>query len=299
MSSDGAGNGRTQVQDAGADVVSVETLTRWATERDWYHTLELAPGVVTSGWFDTRSVAGTLPWPALSGRRCLDVGTFDGFWAFEMERRGAAEVVAIDVPDPGRWDWPAGSTDQVRTEIGKRKGRDEGFAIARRAFGSSVERRDLSVYELDPAVVGRFDVVYVGSLLVHLRDPVAALMAVRSVCEGTLVLVDAVDPWASLVSRRPVARLDGRGRPWWWLGNGAVLARMVEAAGFSLTGAPRRLWMKAGSSQRAQVGLGPGSPRASEVLRLALKHGRTAAGREAVLHAVVGDPHVCIVARPA
>ncbi|PWU24508.1 MAG: TIGR04290 family methyltransferase, partial [Candidatus Rokuibacteriota bacterium] len=31
-----------------------------------------------------------MPWPAaLSGQRWLDVGTMGGFWAFEMERRGA------------------------------------------------------------------------------------------------------------------------------------------------------------------------------------------------------------------
>src|SRR5215204_594601 len=81
---------------------------------DWYHTLELAPGIVTPGWFDARGVVPQLPMPAsLAGRRCLDVGTYDGFWAFEMERRGAEEVVAIDVVDSRRWEWPAGSQPEV------------------------------------------------------------------------------------------------------------------------------------------------------------------------------------------
>jgi hypothetical protein len=32
-----------------------------------------------------------LPWPSsLAGMRCLDIGTMDDFWAFELERRGAA-----------------------------------------------------------------------------------------------------------------------------------------------------------------------------------------------------------------
>ena len=73
--------------------------------RDWYHTLELAPGVVTPGWFDLRDMPDKVGLPAsLAAQRCLDVGTFDGFWAFAMERRGAAEVVAADVPDPAEWD---------------------------------------------------------------------------------------------------------------------------------------------------------------------------------------------------
>src|SRR5207244_1994191 len=85
----------------------------------WYHTLELAPGVLTPGWFDLRDLARDIPWPDLTGKRCLDVGTFDGFWAFEMERRGAAEVVAIDVLDPLRWDWPLGSPPNVIAEVGR------------------------------------------------------------------------------------------------------------------------------------------------------------------------------------
>src|ERR1051326_1597538 len=56
----------------------------------WYHTLELPGGVVTPGMFDTRPAATKIGMPpSLAGKRCLDVGTSDGFWAFEMERRGA------------------------------------------------------------------------------------------------------------------------------------------------------------------------------------------------------------------
>ena len=36
----------------------------------WYHTMELAPGITTPGWFDTRAIAGTFPWPDLTGARC-------------------------------------------------------------------------------------------------------------------------------------------------------------------------------------------------------------------------------------
>src|SRR5438477_10034130 len=72
----------------------------------WYHTMELAPGVVTPGWFDLRPVVERMPWPDVSGRRCLDVGTADGFLAFELERRGAAEVVTTDIADHAEWDYP-------------------------------------------------------------------------------------------------------------------------------------------------------------------------------------------------
>lgn len=63
--------------------------------RPWYHTIELAPDVVTPGWFDCRPVATRVLPASCEGLRCLDVGTFDGVWAFEMERRGALGRAAL------------------------------------------------------------------------------------------------------------------------------------------------------------------------------------------------------------
>jgi tRNA (mo5U34)-methyltransferase len=254
-----------------------------ALERDWYHTIELAPGVVTPGWFDTRSVVARLPFPAsLAGKRCLDVATFDGFWAFEMERRGAAETVAIDVLDPTRWDWPVNSDSAVVEAIGQRQP-GSGFEVAREALGSSVERLEMSVYDLDPDTVGMFDFVYVGSLLIHLRDPVGALERVRSVCRGTLLLVDNIDLALTLRSRRrPVAALDGVGRPWWWKLNLAALSRVVEVAGFRLLRPAQRIWMPPGAAHPP--------PRFSR----ALLHSEEA--RQRLLTALKGDPHAALLA---
>ncbi|MGZ6825149.1 MAG: class I SAM-dependent methyltransferase [Mycobacteriales bacterium] len=254
--------------------------------REWYHTIELAPGVVTPGWFDTRPVAARLPWPDLTGRRCLDVGTFDGFWGFEMERRGAAEVLAVDILDPTEWDWPVGADDAVVAAIGARKRGGDGWLTAAARLGSRVERRELSVYDLDPAEVGTFDLVYLGSLLLHLRDPVRALERVREVLRpgGTLLLVDAVDAELSLAHpRSPVVRLDGLGRPWWWKPNKAALGRMVEAAGFSVEQGPHAFLMPFGA------GRAPG--------RVRLRSLRTAAGRQYALEQWRGDPHAWVLAR--
>lgn len=261
-------------------------LAAAVAERQWYHTLELAPGVVTPGWFDTRPVAARLPIPAsLAGRRCLDVGTFDGFWAFELERRGAAEVVALDVPDPRDWDWPVGSPEEAVRTISDRHRGGEGFALAHRALGSRVRRVQRSVYELDPEEVGRFDFAYLGSLLLHLRDPVGALERLRSVCSGTVLVVDVFDPVLTrLHPRRPLATLDGRDRPWWWQANLAGLVRMVEAAGFELVQPPRRLRIPRGAGHPVP----PLRPRT-----LASRE-----GRRALRNARRGDPHAALLARP-
>lgn len=253
---------------------------------EWYHTIELAPGVVTPGWFDTRSVAQRLPLPdSLSGRRCLDVGTFDGFWAFEMERRGASEVIAIDILDPRGWDWPAGSSAEVVAAVGSRKGRGEGFSIAHEALGSRVTRLEKSVYELDPGGDGHFDFVYLGSLLLHLRDPIGALQRVREICSGQLLVVDAIELGFTVSHpNRPVATLDATGRPWWWKPNLAGLTRMVEAAGFGLAQRPRRFFMPPG----------PGQGRTKVTARALTSR----ASREVLVRERWGDPHGVILARP-
>jgi tRNA (mo5U34)-methyltransferase len=262
-----------------------ETLRREVADLDWYHTIELAPGIVTRGWFDLRPIVDDVPIPAsLAGKRCMDVGTFDGFWAFELERRGAQEVVAIDILEPAEWDWPADTDPATVAEIGRRKAGGRGFEIARRELGSSVERLELSVYDLDREDVGAFDLVFLGSLLLHLRDPVGALERVRSVCDGQLVLVDAVDLLRSVAGRRPLASLDGRGRPWWWKPNMAGLARMVEAAGFAITDGPRRVYLPPGAAY-------PVPPLRPRLLL-------TAPGREAATVALKGDPHATLAAVP-
>ena len=257
-----------------------------AQRRDWYHTLELAPGVETPGWFDLRGIAEEMPIPSsLAGKRCLDVGAFDGFWSFEMERRGAAEVVALDILDPREWDWPVGSDAKVIRAISERKGTGEGFEIARQALHSNGERIELSVYDLDPDDVGRFDFIYVGSLLLHLRDPIKALERVGAVASAQVVICDAIDLWRSLFSpRTPVAVLEGRGRPWWWKPNLAGLVRMVEAGGLRVTGRPHRIFMPPGR----------GHPRRWVRPRMLL----TPPGRAKLFSSWFGDPHAVLTGWP-
>ena len=257
-----------------------------ALEHEWYHTLELAPGVTTPGWFDTRAVVAELPFPAsLTGKRCLDVATFDGFWAFEMERRGADEVVAIDLLDLNEADWPITAGSAAKEGIARRKEVD-GYTIAHGLRGSTVQRHELSVYDLTPEAFGTFDFVYLGSLLIHLRDPVRALERVRSVCRGQLLLVDNIDLLlTALHPRRPVAALDGVGRPWWWKLNMAALARMAQVSGFRPVQPPKRIWMPPGL----------GYPKARVTRQLL----RSENARERFVGALKGDPHGVILAEAA
>ena len=197
----------------------------------WYHTLDLGNGAVTRGMFDHRGQEDRYGMPAdLGGKRCLDVGTMDGFWAFAMERRGAASVTAVDLEDPEALDWPASLRHRIRKTMDETKG--ERFELARRALGSSVDRRLCSVYALDPDELGTFDFVFCSDMLVHLKDPMTAVERLRGVCAGTAVVVNPVKEQFPF-RRRPLAQFDGIDEFEWWVPNRAALVRMLEAAGFA------------------------------------------------------------------
>jgi tRNA (mo5U34)-methyltransferase len=211
--------------------------------RRWYHCLEVAPGIVTPGLFDLRPIVERMPWPDVRGLRCLDVGTADGFLAFELERRGAAEVVALDLPEPDDWDWEAHTSgsgpEYVRAVSGPEVG--AGLRTARELRGSAVTVASSSAYDLDPSTFGSFDVVVCGSLLLHLRDPLRALAAIRSVCRGRLLCTNQLDLGRTVTHpRTPLFRLDGvSGITQWWIPNAAGHRQMLRAAGFAIERASR------------------------------------------------------------
>ena len=253
----------------------------------WYHTMELAPGLVTPGWFDLRPIVDRLPWPDVRGRRCLDVGPWDGFLSFELERRGAAEVVASDIAGPTEWDWSVTRRETGPRAMAEIVGPDTGagFRIAKELLGSSARRIEVSVYDLSPETVGTFDVVVCGSLMLHLRDPVRALEAIRSVCDGEFMSAEQISPGLTLAGRRrPLARQRGGERGQWWIPNVACHRRMLEAAGFEIVRAARPY----------AIPLGPGHPSRGNV---------TGDVRGRILTRLAtggsGVPHAALLARPS
>lgn len=186
--------------------------------------------MVTPGGWDLRPVADLMPWPeSLAGLRCLDIGTMDGFWAFEMERRGAAEVVATDLADSGEGD-PFGR------ERGPGIARGETFAVAAELLGSRAEYRHANVYDLDPAELGEFDLVFMGYVLQMLRDPMRGLERVRRVCRGSVIVLETVSGPLSLLPS-PIARLDARhdGREF-FVFNRRGLRKALDLAHFDIVG---------------------------------------------------------------
>jgi len=145
----------------------------------WSHPIDLGHGVVTrprifQRRFQRRLELMQIP-QDLRGWTVLDIGSWDGFFAFECERRGADRVLAIDT-----YAWDTYGMDC--------------FLAAREILDSKVEYRRIDVHELSPKNIGTFDLVLFFGIFYHLRNPLSALEKIRSVtrklmiCETHLLL---------------------------------------------------------------------------------------------------------------
>jgi tRNA (mo5U34)-methyltransferase len=200
-----------------------------AREQKWYHVLEL-PGHTTEGMFDMRQYVPMYGLPdSLAGKRVLEVGTWDGFWAFEMEKRGA-EVVAIDLDDENALDWPPRRRYPDSSLV-----RGSGFRLAKEMLDSKVERVVKSVYHATPEELGTFDYVFCGSVILHLRDQLLALERIANLVKpgGTFITAEEYEPVTDLVPF-PMARFRANrdAAVVFWVPNRKAWRDMLWYAGF-------------------------------------------------------------------
>jgi tRNA (mo5U34)-methyltransferase len=161
-----------------------EVRARIAAVSHWYHPIEVRPGIITPGANEARTVLEMLDLPAdCRGMRALDLGTRDGFFAFELERRGA-EVVAIDYMAMAH----------------------SGFAVAAEILGSRVTYLQRNLYELAAAELGTFDIVLFLGMLYHLPDPLGALRVVRNLTRQQMYLETLVLDFGDEMDEVPLMR---------------------------------------------------------------------------------------------
>lgn len=218
----------------------------------WYHKIELPHGITTPGWAPLAPQMYRLP-ADLTGKRVLDVGAWDGYWTFEALKRGARQVLAID-----------DFSDNVgHLETSDRKAWAT-FDLCRDALGHSeavCSRREMTVYDLDPAEVGTFDVVLFFGTLYHLRYPMLALDKLSAVCDGEIFIESAIlddfspyrggighgYPGGQFVAEFYPGKEYGNNHTNWWAPTLHCLGAMTHAAGFAhvegwkLTDQPREL----------------------------------------------------------
>lgn len=156
-----------------------EEIREGAEKLKWWHSINLGQGYITKGsrrptmWDEYQ-----LPMD-LRGKRVLDVGSRDGYFAFEAERRGASYVLATDL-------W--GVTDD-KGSCGD--GRDC-FEFAHKSLNSSVDSKAINVYDITPKL-GMFDVTLFLQVFYHLEHPYLAMQKLAAVTVGSLVIETVID----------------------------------------------------------------------------------------------------------
>lgn len=219
-------------------------LREEAAKYYWYHSIDLGGGVIIEGDYDPGALLPKYGFPdRMDGLTVLDVGRGSGFFAFEFERRGAA-VVATDIASFFDWDFVGGENEKNSRR--QAVAAPEAFSVheitgafdfARSVKKSQVISRLINVYDLSPDAFGgdRFDLVFAGSILSHVRDPILALERLYSVTKHSCIVaapvfdIPAVQDHAMMSL---VGTLDSDRRSWWVL-NSRCLTEMLRCAGFA------------------------------------------------------------------
>ncbi len=138
----------------------------------WFHAFEIVPGIITPGEFRVDARAKLNKFfgldQSLAGKRILEIGTWDGAYAFELELR-QAEVVATDIQAPDA----------------------TGFNTGKQILKSQVTYVQTSVYDLQQHVDGLFDIVLFMGVFYHLKYPLLAFEQIRRMLKiGGLLLFE-------------------------------------------------------------------------------------------------------------
>lgn len=132
----------------------------------WHHTFEVYPGLKTPGVYYPQFLLDKMRLGEdLKGCRVLDIGPSDGYFAREADKRGA-DVVCVDY----------------------RNRSQSGFEVMERLYGKTLDHRQINLYDLPAANLGRFDVIFFLGVLYHLPDMLRGLTIVRSLSRGVVNL---------------------------------------------------------------------------------------------------------------
>ncbi|MGI9115601.1 MAG: TIGR04290 family methyltransferase [Chthoniobacterales bacterium] len=172
----------------------------------------------------------------LTGKTVLDIGCNAGFYSFEMKRRGAERVLAVDY--------------------------DERYLAQARfmaeTLGLEVEFQRLSVYDV-AQLREKFDVVLFMGVLYHLRHPLLALDLIHEHVARDLFVFQSMqrgsdqpfrsendyDFWQAEIFERPefprmyFIEKKYAGDPTnWWIPNRACVEAMLRSSGFTIVEHP-------------------------------------------------------------
>jgi len=184
-----------------------QTIQDFINNAIWYHTIKFPNDLTSNGVYDHKNKLKYYGFPDnLDNKSVLDVGASDGFFSFEFEKRKAKEVVAIDTHN---YDGSIGHTDispakieSYQKKYSRHLKEKELFSdickilnienlnrllVAKSLLNSSVKFKEESIYNLK-SWNDKFDLVFCGDLIEHLKDPLGALENLASVTNNTCII---------------------------------------------------------------------------------------------------------------
>ena len=207
-----------------------DTLVEELDAKDWYHGVEVFPGVTAPGPACLQPFLLDQIGPGgFAGKRVLDIGAWTGFYTFEVERRGGL-VTAYDIQDPER----------------------SGFGVLKKIKGSQAEYVRDSVYNLAAHFRNHFDIILFFGVFYHLKNPMLAFENIHAALkdDGIMLYEGAVLEYAYTMDPVWAARKD-RMQPYlevplayyttgdclghfsnWYVPNVRCLNEWVTSAGF-------------------------------------------------------------------
>jgi SAM-dependent methyltransferase len=195
----------------------------------FYHSIDLPSLGPVEGQWDLRSRFSEYTGGVdFRGKTVLDVGTASGFLSFEAERAGAAAVYGFDADSVERYTLKPGASPDAETF---RKMRN-GYWLAHRQFGSRTRPIFGDILSLS-RLVPPCDIVILGQLLVHTRDPLGVIEQAALVCREHLIVADGI-----YRSDQPVAKYVGAGHKAtmnWWALSIPLYEQFLDALDFDLS----------------------------------------------------------------
>ncbi len=206
----------------------------------FFHVVDLPGHGPTNGSWDFRKTEKEyLGNVDLAGKRVLELGTATGSHAFYMESVGA-KVVAYDLSPDFEWDLLLDENeDEEKVRELMRNGIkriNNSFLFCREKLQSKVQPAYGSIYNI-PKDLGDFDIVTFGSILLHVRDPIGALLSTLKRVKDKVIITDRMPPWDE---EKPfmefIPKMEFK-KPWggwtWWFISPTVYSQVLNLAGFS------------------------------------------------------------------
>lgn len=205
-----------------------EQLEKEAAKFQWMHCIDLGNDVITPGkWRRNPDIEKAFDRIDFNGKKVVDIGTCNGIWSFEAEKRGASEVHSIDyLTHDDYWCAPA-------------------YKFAHDTLQSrAIYNPDLSVYDIETLGITDFDVIVFCGVYYHLKNPLLALSKLRKVLKtGGHIIIEGpilMDHEHAIAGFLYDNGIDEKGYfgKWhpsnWWVPSGRCLREWVECSFFDI-----------------------------------------------------------------